>query len=70
MANLVNLKEFDRELATVLAMQNQFSASMTRSGARTWTKQQADDLMVLHSAIKALWAALNFLANSNRDGRG
>lgn len=70
MANLVNLKEFDRELATVLAMQNKFSTSMAFGGGKTWSKQQAEDLMVLHSAIKAIWAALYDLANSNRDGRG
>lgn len=70
MANLVNLSEFDRELATVLAMQNKFSTSMGLHGGRTWSKQQAEDLMVLHAAIKALWAALSFLAHNNRDGRG
>lgn len=70
MANLVNLKDFDRELATVLAMQNKFSTSIALSGGKTWSKQQAEDLMMLHSAIKAIWAALSFLAHNNRDGRG
>ena len=70
MANLVNLKEFDKELATVMAMQNKFSTSMSLNGGKTWSKQQAEDLMALHSAIKAMRVALSELANSNRDGRG
>lgn len=70
MANLINLKGFDRELATIMTMQNKFSTSMDLNGRKTWTRQQAEDLMVLHSAVKAIWMALNELANSNRDGRG
>jgi hypothetical protein len=65
MANLVKLKEFDRELQLVREDMRRLDLRKT-----VWTQDQDLQISQLMGAIKHLFNAVQELANNNRDGRG